>query len=95
MILGTSLTFSIFIFSFYFLIFNLSSRYDGIFLPDFVQPTIRANPTHMVIHVSTNDKPSQKLSAEISIKSVDFTFKLKSDDTCQISISNLTTRNNQ
>ena len=57
-------------------------------------PTIRGNPNHIVIHVSKYNIPSQKLSVAISSKIVDLALKLKSE-TCQISISNLATRNGQ
>ena len=63
-------------------------------MEDYAQPTIRTNPDHIVIHVSTDDLSSKKESAEISSAIVDLAFKLKSG-TCQVSGSNLTIRNDQ
>ena len=48
-------------------------------MEDYAQPTIRTNPDHIVIHVSTNDLPSKKESAEISSAIVNLALKLKSD----------------
>ena len=63
-------------------------------MEDCVQPTIRTNLDHIVIHIGTNDLSSNKESAEISRTIVDLALKLKSD-ICQVSILNLTTRNIQ
>ena len=63
-------------------------------MEDYAQLTIRTNPDHIVIRVGTNNLSSKKVSAEISSTIVDLALKLKSD-TCQVSVSNLTTGNNQ
>ena len=63
-------------------------------MEDYAQPTLRTNPDHIVILVGTNDLSSKKESAEISSVIVDLALKLKSD-TCQVSVSNLATRNDQ
>ena len=63
-------------------------------MEDYAQPAIRTNPDHIVIHVGTNDLSSKKESAEISSAIVYLALKLKSD-TCQVSVSKLTTRNDQ
>ena len=63
-------------------------------MEDYAQPTIRTNPDHIVTHVRTNDLSLKKESAEISSAIVDLALKLKSD-TCQVLVSNLTTRNDQ
>ena len=55
------------------------------------QPSIRINPDHVVIHAGYNDLPSKEQSTKISSY---IPLKLKSD-TCQISVSNITTRNDQ
>ena len=59
-------------------------------MEDYTQPTIRTIPDHIVIDVGTNDLPSKKKSGEISSDIVDLALKLISD-TCQGSVSNLTT----
>ena len=65
-------------------------------MKDYVQQTVSPNPDHIVIHVGTNDLSSKKESTEISTAIVGLALKLKSDtDTCQISVSNVTTRNDQ
>ena len=63
-------------------------------MEDYVQPTIRTRPDHIVIHVATNNLPLKKDSAEISSDIVGLALKLKSG-TCQILVSNLATRNDQ
>ena len=63
-------------------------------MKDYAQPTIGNNPGHIVIHVGTNDLSSKKESAEISSAIVELALKLKSD-TCQVSVSHLTTQNDQ
>ena len=63
-------------------------------MKDYAQPTIGNNPDHIVIHVGTNDLSSKKESAEISSAIVELALKLKSD-TCQVSVSHLTTQNDQ
>ena len=63
-------------------------------MEDYAQTTIRTNPDHIVIYLGTNDLSSKKESAGISSAIVYLTLKLKSG-TCQVSVSNLTTRNDQ
>ena len=63
-------------------------------MEDYVQPTIRTRPDHIVIHVATNNLPSKKDLAEISSDILGLALKLKSG-TCQILVSNLATRNDQ
>ena len=68
-------------------------------MADYAQPAIRTNPDHIVIHVGTNDLSSEEEPPEIpsAIVETEISFpalKLKSD-TCQVSVSNLTTRNDQ
>ena len=63
-------------------------------MEDYAQPTIRTNPYHRVIQVGTNDLPSHKVSAKITSDIMDLVLKLESD-ACQVSVSNVTTRNDQ
>ena len=49
---------------------------------------------HKIIHVATNDLTSKKESTEISSNIKDLALKLK-PDTFQVSLSNLTARNDQ
>ena len=63
-------------------------------MEDYVQPTIRTRPDHIVIHVATNNLPSKKDLAEIYSDILGLALKLKSG-TCQILVSNLATRNDQ
>ena len=63
-------------------------------MEDYAQPTIRTNPDYKIIHVGTNNLSSKKESTETSSAIVDLVLKPKSD-TCQVSVSNLTTRSDQ
>ena len=63
-------------------------------MQDYAQTTIRTNPEHIVIHVGKNDLLSKKESAEISGDMVELVLKQISD-TFQVSVSNLTTGNDQ
>ena len=63
-------------------------------MEDYAQTTIRTNPEHIVIHVGKNDLLSKKESAEISGDMVELVLKQISD-TFQVSVSNLTTGNDQ
>lgn len=47
-------------------------------MENYVQPTVKTSPDHIVIHIDTNDLPSKKESAEISSNIMDLTLKLKS-----------------
>ena len=57
-----------------------------------IQTTIRTNPNHRVIYLGTNNLPSNKESTDISSEIANLALKLNSE-TCQVSNSNLTTRN--
>ena len=50
------------------------------------------NPNHRVIYLGTNNLPSNKESTDISSEIANLALKLNSE-TCQVSNSNLTTRN--
>ena len=63
-------------------------------MEDYAQPTIRTNQGHIVIRVGTKDLSSKKESVENSSAIADLPLKLKSE-TCQVSVLNLTTRNDQ
>ena len=56
-------------------------------MQDYVQPTLRQNPDHIILHVGTNDLPTDKVAELI----VELAMSLKSDST-SVAISNITVR---
>ena len=63
------------------------------YMEDYVKPTLREMPTHIILHVGTNDVPTKKAPEQIAENIVNFAIKLKRN--CDISISGITARNDQ
>ena len=62
-------------------------------MEDYIKPTLRQMPTHIILHVGTNDVPIKKAPAQIAEKILNLAIKLKR--TCDVSISGITARNDQ
>ena len=60
---------------------------------NYVQPTMRETPTHMILHVEMNDVPSKKDTDKIAENIVNLAIKLKIN--CNVSISGITARSYQ
>ena len=60
-------------------------------MQDYTWPASRDKPDHIIIHVGTNDLASSKKSNEIAESIIALAKNLKTD-TCDVSISNITTR---
>ena len=60
---------------------------------NYVQPTMRETPTHMILHVEMNDVPSKKDPDKIAENIVNLAIKLKIN--CNVSISGITARSYQ
>ena len=60
-------------------------------MEDYIKPSLRTNPNHVIIHVGTNDLASDKTPKEIAEKIVNLTSLVKSE-TCDISVSSIVLR---
>ena len=62
-------------------------------MEDYVKPTLREMPTHIILHVGTNDVPTKKAPKQIAENIANLAVKLKRN--CDVSISSITARNDQ
>ena len=62
-------------------------------MEDYVKPTLREMPTHIILHAGTNDVPTKKAPEQIAENIFNLAIKLKRN--CDVSISSITTRNDQ
>ena len=62
-------------------------------MEDYVKPTLREMPTHIIFHVGTNDVPTKKASEQIAKNVISLAIKLNRN--CDVSISEITGRNDQ
>ena len=62
-------------------------------MEDYVKPTMREMPTHVILHVGTNYIPTKKAPKQIADNIVNLATKLKKN--CVISVSAITGRNDQ
>ena len=62
-------------------------------MEDYVKPTLREMPTHIILHVGTNDVPTKKAPEQIAENIDNLAIKLKRN--CDFSISSITARNDQ
>ena len=60
---------------------------------DYVKPTLGEMPTHIILHVGTNDVPTKKAPKQIAENIANLAVKLKRN--CDVSISSITARNDQ
>ena len=62
-------------------------------MEDYVKPTLREMPTHMILHAGTNDVTTKEAPEQIVENIVNLAFKLKRN--CDVSISGITAMNDQ
>ena len=62
-------------------------------MEDYVKPTLREMPTHIVLHVGMNDVPTKKAPEQIAENIANLGIKLKRS--CDVSISSIAARNDQ
>ena len=62
-------------------------------IEDYVKPTLGQMPTHIILHVRTNDEPTKKALEQIVENIVTLAIKLKRN--CDVSISGITARNDR
>ena len=62
-------------------------------MKDHVKPRLREMPTHIILHVGTNDVPTKKAPEQIAENIANLAIKLKRN--CAVSISSITARNDQ
>ena len=62
-------------------------------MEDYVKPTMREMPTHIILHVGMNDVPTKKVNEQIANNTVNSAMKFKRK--CDISISAITAKNDQ
>ena len=61
---------------------------------DYVRPTLRENPDHIIIHIGTNDLASNTPAEKVAESIIDLASTLKSDS-CSVAISSITVRNDK
>ena len=76
----------------YMLDLFLSATVQSMF--DYVKPSIRENPNHVIIHAATNDIPSDKKSESIAQDMIHLAKKIRSKD-CSVAISSIVPRNDK
>lgn len=59
---------------------------------NYAKPTLRINPSQIILHIGTNDLPIKKKSDEITKEIMELATSVK-NHACEVSISNLTARN--
>ena len=63
-------------------------------MKDYLKPSLRQNPDHVVLHVGTNDLDSDK-DPELIAKSIVDLARTVKKDTCEVTISNIVVRNDK
>ena len=58
-------------------------------MQDYVTPTIRENPNHIILHIGTNDLTTNILTEKVSESIIDLA------SSCSVAISNITVRNDR
>ena len=59
----------------------------------YIQPTLRETPSHVILHVGTNDVTTKQDPQQIAESVINLAVKIKKN--CDVSISSITTRNNK
>ena len=62
-------------------------------MEDYIQPTLRETPSHVILHVGTNDVTTKQNPQQISESIINLAVKIKRN--CDVSISNITARNDK
>ena len=63
-------------------------------MQDYVRPTIRENPNHIILHVGTNDLTTNIPTEKVAESIIDLASSLKSNS-CSVAISNINARNDR
>ena len=63
-------------------------------MQDYVRPTSRENPNHIILHVGTNDLTTNIPPEKVAESIIDLAPSLKSNS-CSVAISNITVRNDR
>ena len=63
-------------------------------MQDYVTPTIRENPNHIILHIGTNDLTTNILTEKVSESIIDLASSLKLSS-CSVAISDITVRNDR
>ena len=63
-------------------------------MQDYVRPTSRENPNHIILHVGTNDLTTNIPPEKVVESIIDLASSLKSNS-CSVAISNITVRNDR
>ena len=63
-------------------------------MQDYVRPTLRENPDHVIIHTATNDLASNTPAEKVAESIIDLGSTLKSDS-LSVAISSITVRNDK
>ena len=63
-------------------------------MQDYVRPTLRENPDHVIIHIGTNDLTSNTPAKKVAESIIDLASMSKSDS-CSVAISSITVRNDK
>ena len=62
-------------------------------MEDYIQPTLRETPSHVILHVRTNDVTTKQDPPEIAESIIHLAVKIKKN--CDVSISSITPRNDK
>ena len=62
-------------------------------MEDYIQPTLRETPSHVILHVGTNDMTTKQDPEQIAESIINLAVKIKRN--CDISISSITARNDK
>ena len=57
-------------------------------MQDYIRPTIRENPDHIILHIGTNDLKTNILTKKVAKQIIDLASSLKSN-ACSVAISNI------
>ena len=63
-------------------------------MEDYIKPALRENPDHIILHIGTNELSTDKPPDVIANEIIDFSTRMKNQH-CEVSISNITTRNDK
>ena len=62
-------------------------------MEDYIQPTLRETPSHVILHVGTNDVTTKQDPQQIAESIINLAVKIKRN--CDVSISSITARNDK
>ena len=62
-------------------------------MEDYIHPTLRETPSHVILHAGANDVNTKQDPQQIAESIINLAVKIKKD--CDVSISSITTRNDK